>query len=46
MRFLCGNNLWVIPGAQEIINWVKSGKYNKVLVNKSGSQRIDFDVAK
>ena len=42
MRFLYGNNLWAIARAQEIINWVESGEYNKVLVNKSGSQRIDF----
>ena len=43
MRFLYGNNLWAIARAQEIINWVESGEYNKVLVNKSRSQRIDFD---
>ncbi len=34
MRFLHGNNLWAIARAQEIINWVESGEYNKVLVKK------------
>ena len=43
MRFLYGNNLWAIARAQEIINWVESGEYNKVLVNKSSSQRIGSD---
>jgi len=43
MRFLYGNNLWIIARAQEMINWVESGEYNKVLVNKSGSQKIGFD---
>jgi len=42
MRFLYGNNLWAIARAQEVINWVESGEYNKLLVNKSGSQRIDL----
>jgi Zn-dependent protease with chaperone function len=42
MRFLYGNNLWIIARTQEIINWVDLGDYNKVLVNKSGSQRIDL----
>jgi Zn-dependent protease with chaperone function len=43
MRFLYGNNLWAIARAQEIINWVDSGEYNRVLVNKSLSRRIGFD---
>ncbi len=43
MRFLYGNNLWAIARAQEIFNWVESGEYNKVLVNRSSSQRIDLD---
>jgi len=43
MRFLYGNNLWAIARAQEVINWVESGEYNKVLVNKSSSQRIGFE---
>jgi Zn-dependent protease with chaperone function len=43
MPFLYGNNLWAIARAQEIINWVELGEYNKILVNKSSSQRIDFD---
>ena len=42
MRFLYGNNLWAIARAQEIINWVESGEYNKVIVNKSSTQRLDF----
>jgi len=41
LRFLYGNNLWAIARAQEIIHWVESGNYNKVLVNRSKSQRID-----
>ncbi|MFT5983304.1 MAG: Zn-dependent protease with chaperone function [Ulvibacter sp.] len=45
MRFLYGNNLWVIPRAQEIINWTESGEYNKVLVDKSRPQRLGFDTA-
>ena len=43
LRFLYGNNLWAIARAQEIINWVESGEYNKVLVNKSTPQGIDFN---
>lgn len=43
MRFLYGNNLWAIARAQEIIHWVESGDYNKVLVNKSVTQRIGLD---
>ena len=41
MRFLYGNNLWAIARAQEVNNWVESGEYNKVLVNKSREYRID-----
>lgn len=40
MRFLYGNNLWAIARAQEIIHWVESGEYNRILVNKSRTQRI------
>ncbi len=43
MRFLYGNNLWAIARAQEIIHWVESGEYNKVLVNKSSPQTKDID---
>ena len=43
MRFLYGNNLWAIARAQEIITWVESGEYNKVLVNKGSLQKIDLD---
>jgi Zn-dependent protease with chaperone function len=42
MRFLYGNNLWIIPRTQEVIKWVESGDYNKVLVNRSGSQRMNL----
>jgi len=41
MRFLYGNNLWAIARAHELFNWVESGQYNKVLVKKSRSQRLD-----
>ncbi|MDA9774251.1 M48 family metallopeptidase, partial [Saprospiraceae bacterium] len=41
MRFLYGNNLWVIARAQEMINWVEAGDYNRILVNNRASQRID-----
>jgi Zn-dependent protease with chaperone function len=40
MRFLYGNNLWAIARAQELIGWVESGDYNKLLVSKSSSQGI------
>jgi len=43
MRFLYGNNLWAIARAQEIIHWVDSGEYSRVLVNKSRTQRIELD---
>jgi len=42
LRFLYGNNLWIIPRTQEVIRWVESGEYNKVLVNRSSSQRLDL----
>ena len=42
MRFLYGNNMWAIARAQELINWVDSGDYNKVLVSKSSPQGIDL----
>lgn len=42
MRFLYGNNLWTIARAQEVIHWVESGAYNRILVDKSGTQRIGF----
>lgn len=35
MRFLYGNNLWAIARAQELIHWVESGDYNKVMVKRS-----------
>lgn len=35
MRFLYGNNLWAIARAQELIHWVESGEYNKLLVMRS-----------
>ena len=41
MRFLYGNNLWAIARAQEILTWVDSGAYNRVLVNRSTTQRIN-----
>lgn len=44
MRFLYGNNLWAIARVQEIINWVESGEYNKVLVNRSKRKSLDFDL--
>lgn len=34
IRFLYGNNLWAIARAHEVISWVDSGDYNKVLVNR------------
>lgn len=40
MRFLYGNNLWAIARAQELIHWVDCGEYNRVLVNKSTTQRL------
>jgi len=43
VRFLYGNNKWAIARAQQVFNWVESGEYNKVLVNNSNPQRIDFD---
>ena len=39
MRFLYGNNLWAIARAQELIDWVESGDYNKVLVKKGRPSR-------
>jgi len=41
MRFLYGNNLWAIARAQEVIHWVESGEYNKVLVEKRNPQHIN-----
>lgn len=41
MRFLYGNNLWAIARAQEVINWVEAGEYNKVLVNKTTNMKLD-----
>jgi Zn-dependent protease with chaperone function len=43
MRFLYGNNLWAIARAQELIHWVESGEYNKVLVNNRSSQSVGYD---
>lgn len=43
MRFLYGNNLWAIARAQELIQWVESGEYNRLLVNKSSIQRLGYD---
>jgi len=42
MRFLYGNNLWAIARAQELMHWVESGDYNKVLVKRSGPVRGGF----
>ena len=41
MRFLYGNNMWTIARAQEIIHWVESGDYNRLLVNKSQRRLLD-----
>ncbi len=41
MRFLYGNNLWSIARAQELFSWTESGDYNKLLVKRSNTQRID-----
>ncbi|WP_235297629.1 M48 family metallopeptidase [Portibacter marinus] len=35
MRFLYGNNLWAIARAQELVNWIETGGYNRVLVSKA-----------
>jgi len=43
MRFLYGNNLWAIARAHEVINWVETGAYNKVLVERSGAVRLGID---
>ena len=40
MRFLYGNNMWTIARAQEIINWVESGDYNRLLVDRAGGGRL------
>ena len=40
VRFLHGNNLWAIARAQEIIDWVESGEYNKLMVRRSRTARI------
>ena len=40
MRFLHGNNLWAIARAHEIINWMESGQYNRLIVEKSRPGRL------
>ncbi|MFT4537408.1 MAG: Zn-dependent protease with chaperone function [Saprospiraceae bacterium] len=40
VRFLYGNNLWAIARAHEIIQWVESGDYSKIIAKKSKSNRI------
>ena len=44
MRFLFDNNLWAIARAQELIHWVETGAYNRVLVDKGRPRRIGFDI--
>lgn len=41
MRFIYGNNLWAIARAQELISWVDSGDYLKLLTLKSSTKWID-----
>ncbi|MDF1699044.1 MAG: M48 family metallopeptidase [Saprospiraceae bacterium] len=43
MRFLYGNNLWAIARAHELFHWVETGAYNKVLVNKSRTTRLNIE---
>jgi len=43
MRFLYGNNLWAIARAQELINWVETGEYGRLLVDKGKPQNFEFD---
>lgn len=41
MRFIYGNNLWAIARAQELISWVDSGEYLKLLTLKSSARWVD-----
>ncbi len=35
VRFLYGNNLWAIARAHEVIKWIESGQYNRIMARKS-----------
>ena len=41
MRFVYGNNLWAIARAQELISWIDSGDYLKLLTLKSSTKWVD-----
>lgn len=35
VRFLYGNNLWAIARAHEVIKWIESGQYSRIIARKS-----------
>lgn len=41
MRFLYGNNLWAIARCQELIQWIESGSYNRLMVLKSAKKHLN-----
>ena len=38
MRYIYGNNLWAIARAQELISWVESGDYQRLLASKTSNE--------
>jgi Zn-dependent protease with chaperone function len=40
VRFMYGNNLWAVARTKELMNWVKSGEYSRILARKGNAKWV------